>query len=268
MAGSATGYVAAVDEVDDLLATFEPVSLDGLDRHASLQRRVDTKYLITRDALEEIRERIPDAYRALEIEGRRVFEYESVYFDTPELRCLHDQIAGRRPRYKARTRYYRTTGTCMFEVKLKREDGETDKRSISYDAERRRELTADARDLIDDALSSAGLGEPPYGLRPSLVTSFRRATLAAAEPAERATIDFDVRLAVPRGDALQFSDRCALIECKSPAGGGVLDRLLSDAGHEPISLSKYRLGVGRLQQEETDPRYADEARATLTREHA
>jgi hypothetical protein len=41
-------------------------------------------------------------------------------------------LAGRTPRFKIRTRLYEDTDACMFEVKLKRSDDETDKGQIDY----------------------------------------------------------------------------------------------------------------------------------------
>src|SRR5205814_1442908 len=80
----------------------------------------------------ELLEQLRDDHDVLEIDGRRWFEYRSVYFDTPDLCCFWDHVHGRLPRFKARTRLYRDTGSCVFEVKLKRSDEELDKRQTEH----------------------------------------------------------------------------------------------------------------------------------------
>ena len=54
----------------------------------------------------------------LQIDRRRSFDYESVYFDTPDLSTYRAHVQRRRLRFKARTRTYTDSGLCMFEVKL------------------------------------------------------------------------------------------------------------------------------------------------------
>ena len=55
----------------------------------------------------------------LDIDGRRVFGYESTYFDTPDCEQYRAHRQGRRRRYKVRSRSYVDTGLSMFEVKTK-----------------------------------------------------------------------------------------------------------------------------------------------------
>ena len=87
------------------MSDLDPISLEQLDENAALRERVDTKYVIDRDRLVNTLDRLSGSYRVLEIDSRRSFDYESVYFDTSELNCFRDHIEGRRPRFKARSRY-------------------------------------------------------------------------------------------------------------------------------------------------------------------
>jgi hypothetical protein len=102
------------------VASLGTVSLDELESRAALLRRVDRKYVLDAEQLEELAARLAGDHDILEIEGERAFTYESTYFDTPDLRCFHDHVRDREPRFKARTRWYRDSGLCVFEVKLKR----------------------------------------------------------------------------------------------------------------------------------------------------
>ena len=221
---------------------FDPVSLEELDERAALLKRVDNKYAVEREHFEELLERLRDDHQVLEIDGRRMFGYRSTYFDTPDLRCFTDHIEDRRPRFKTRTRVYEDSDSCVFEVKLKGEDDETDKRQTEHpvgDADR---LTDSARRCLEEALSDAGL-VAPTDLSATLETRFRRITLASREGSERLTCDIAVRLSRPGGDTASLRDGLIVVETKSEDGDSPADRALADLGLEPISLSKYRVGM-------------------------
>jgi VTC domain len=228
--------------VQELVGRFEPVSLEELDERAALLRRLDNKYAIERERFVELLERLRADHQVLEIDGRRTFEYCSTYFDTPELRCFTDHLEDRRPRFKARTRLYVNSGSCVFEVKLKREDGETDKRQAAHAVEDAERFTDPARQCLEAALNDAGL-KAPEEMGPTLLTRFRRITLAAREGSERLTCDLGVDLSQPDGAAARLRDGLILVETKSERGESPADRVLAELGLEPISLSKYRVGM-------------------------
>jgi hypothetical protein len=239
------------DELADRLARFPGVSLAELDERAALLRRVDRKYAVERGRLLKLLERLRDDHEVLEINAQRRFAYRSVYFDTPDLRCFWDHVLGRVPRFKARTRLYRDTGSCVFEVKLKRNDEEMDKRQIEHPVERDGELTEAATRCLGETLSDAGL-RPPAALSPSLHTSFHRITLAASESAERLTCDLDVRLSSPHGQTARLVDSVVLVETKTERGEGRVNSALAQMGVDEISLSKYRVGMSLVGNASTD----------------
>lgn len=230
------------------------VSLGDLEERASLQRRVDNKYIVATGAFQAVLESL-EGHEVLLIDGHRVFDYENVYFDTPWLTCFHDHVDGRRPRYKARSRWYRTTGECFFEVKVKSSDDETAKETVDLEPSHRETLTGEGRRLLEEQLEHAGIGPPPTELRPALVTAFRRVTFVAAEGLERTTVDLGVRLSAPDGPSMTMDDRHVVVETKSTDGDSRFDRLLAGAGAEPVSFSKYRLGVGTLRARGEDEKY-------------
>jgi hypothetical protein len=234
------------------LSELEPATLDEIDRRSALRHRVDTKYVVPREQLSELIGAV-EGYDVLEIDGRRVFTYENVYFDTPELRCFHDHVEGARPRFKARTRYYRDTDKCFFEVKVKTGE-DLHKSQYDCDVSEHGVVTEASRDFLRSALTEIAGEEPPDDLAAVLSTSFRRATLSAREGGERATIDLEVVLRAMDDRSVTLRDEFALIETKSEGGEGQLDAALVAAGREPASISKYRLGVGLLLAE--DPQSA------------
>jgi hypothetical protein len=230
------------DQLSELLEHFPDVSLAELDERAALLRRVDNKYALRRGSLAELARMLGDDHEVLEIDDRRQFAYRTNYFETPHLRCFVDHVEGHVPRFKVRTRVYEDSGNCVFEVKLKRGDGETDKRQLDYDADDSERLTAAARECLDEALRDAGL-EVPSELESGLRTSFRRVTLAATGGSERLTCDESVRLSSPDGRVVELQPDLVLVETKTENGDGPADRALARIGVQPISLSKYRVGM-------------------------
>jgi hypothetical protein len=230
----------------DLAGELRPISLDDLDARAALLKRVDTKYVIEAGAFETLLERLAADHDVLEIDGRRLFAYRSVYFDTPDLRCFHDHAAGRQPRFKARTRLYRDSGLCHFEVKLKRNSDETDKRQVEHPADRADELTGEAERMIEETLAPAGV-DPPDALRATLATSFHRLTVAARDDPARLTCDLDVAMErCDDGRTARIRDGRVLVESKSEDGDAPADRVLAELAQTPVSLSKYRVGIDLL----------------------
>jgi hypothetical protein len=248
-----------MDGPRDIFGDLRPVSLDDLNERAALQRRTDNKYLVRLDDLAPLVEELGESHQMLAIDGERVFEYESTYFDTPSLRCFHDHVRDRRPRFKVRTRCYVTSGDCQFEVKVKRDDGETVKRSVDQDPDRRGRIEPAGDELIGEVLGECGV-DRPGDLERSLVTAFRRVTVVARDAPERTTFDLAVRLAAPAGDEVQLDDAYAIAETKTAEGDGAWDRALAEAGLEPLSLSKYRIGTGLLHAPRADADYAPEVK--------
>jgi hypothetical protein len=236
--------VGVATQLSGIVEDFRAVSLRELDRRAALLRRVDTKYVANRDALRELLDRLREEYDVLEIDGRRLFAYETTYFDTPDLRCFRDHVAERRPRFKGRTRYYVDTKECVFEVKIKNADDETVKSQIEHPPSWRRRLTRRAAEFLRRALKDTAL-DPSEEMEASLDTRFRRLTLVARDGAERVTCDFDVELSRGRRKARMKRD-LVLVETKSAEGESSADGALAELGVEPVSLSKYRAGIALL----------------------
>ena len=229
-------------DLHEILSAFEGVPLDILDKRAALLRRVDNKYAVGTTEFEQLLARLADDHQVLEIDGNREFRYSTTYFETPDLRCFIDHVEDRVPRFKARARCYEDSDACVFEVKLKRSGDETDKRQIDYATGDRRRLTDEAWDCLRSALEQVGL-DPPEKLGPILTTEFERVTLAAREGSERLTCDFGVRLTGADGQAARMRSDLVLAETKSESGTSPADRELQNMQLQPISLSKYRVGM-------------------------
>ena len=223
---------------------FEAVSLQEVEERAALQMRVDRKYIVSYETLEQLFSQLGDDYRALEIDGERLQQYGSVYFDTPELMGYKHHLQGRRKRFKCRTRLYGKSA-CFFDVKLKGRRGETVKSRLPLSALEHGSLTGQASAFLKRGLLEEYGCAAPAGLVPTLETSFKRLTLIHARRAERLTLDFGVTFSeVESGERYRMRPGHVLIETKSGSQLGTVDRLLLALRARPVTMcSKYSLGV-------------------------
>lgn len=235
-----------VPTIDRLLG----IALDELDEVAALLDRRERKYLVPMEAIDAVLQELSTPVLALEIDRRRWFGYESVYFDTPELRCYLDTARRRPHRFKVRTRTYTDSGTCLLEVK-QRDRGRTVKHRHPYTCGDRGRLTPDARAFVSRFDDVAPLTDD---LRPALVSTYRRATVVLPDEAARATIDLDLQCVGTDHTSTRL-DRHAVVETKSPGSPTALDHLLWRAGHRPAKVSKYGTGMAALHPDLTSNRW-------------
>lgn len=252
MSARPPGWRAPARFLGPLVGRLRPISLDELDEldeRAALLRRVDVKYVVDRERLTGLLGELSGDHDVLEIDGVRAFAYDTVYVDTPDLRCFREHAAGIVPRFKARARSYVDTGTSVFEVKVKPQAGETDKHQTPHTVPLE-QLSPAADRLLESVLHDAGI-PAPHLLRPSLRTRFRRVTLASRHDSARLTLDLGVTLARLDGAAVRMQPDLALIETKSEDGDSRADRALCAHRVAPISLSKYRTGIDALCERDT-----------------
>lgn len=248
---------AAPDTLVAPLAGFCPVSLDELVASASLQTRIDRKYVLrraqAREVLADLAEREPGV-RVLDVDGRREFSYESVYFDTPDLTSFHLAAHRRRRRFKVRTRTYLDSGEAWLEVKTRAARGSTVKDRVAHDLAGRCEL-GEGRGFVSATLDGAAIPEgAELPLAAGLVTRYRRTTLLLpgtrpGAPAARATLDTGLTWLLdkgtPAGRVAAVPD-LVVVETKTGSTPSCLDHLLWRSGHRPQRISKYGTGLAVL----------------------
>ena len=222
------------------VAELDPVGLSELEGTAALQTRRDRKYLVPLAQLETILEQAK--LTVLEIDGKRTFRYESVYFDTPDRISYLAAAHRRRRRFKVRTRSYVDSRVCLLEVKTRERRGLTNKHRIRYEFDERRRLGTDARQFISGFDSI----EPVIDrLEHSLTTQYRRTTMLEAGTSSRITIDTDLVCLNPAGLATTLPGT-AIVETKTDGTPCGFDHLLWAAHHRPTKISKYGVGLAVL----------------------
>ena len=230
-------------------AMVAPIGLKELNALAELQTRVDRKYFVPAELFHQLIARLADEMQVLEIDGRRTFGYESFYFDTPQLSTYRAHLQRRRQRFKARTRTYTDTGLCMFEVKTKSPRGETVKSRVPHPQQFRAELTDEALAHLSTTLCKAYHQDAPAGMRPTLVTTYRRTTFVTRSGDARLTCDTGLDF-LDLENEVRDTGTHVLVESKSAGqGGSVADRFLRQLGVRPVSVSKYAVAVAALHPE-------------------
>lgn len=218
---------------DRSIAHLRRLPLSDVQAIADLQTRIDRKYIVDEDVIDRLVEVLAGEIAVLDVEGRREFAYESVYFDTAELRLYHAAAYRRRRRFKVRTRTYEDSGKSMLEVKSKDGRGQTVKHRLEYDHDDRMRLTTDARRFIDDVLERSGAAD---GLQPTFTTRYRRATLVHPATSTRATIDVGVECSDLSGRRIEIDQ--PVLETKSRQSASPFDRSLWRFGERPVKFSK------------------------------
>lgn len=103
------------------------------------------------------------------MDGIRSFDYDSVYFDTPQLDSYLLAARGRRLRFKIRTRTYVDSSLSFMEVKTGSGREATVNERIPYSVHDRSRITAEGLDYVNETLSA--IGDIPSGpLEPVLET--------------------------------------------------------------------------------------------------
>ncbi len=231
--------LSSAPTVTDVLAGFAPIGLAGL-QDVALLRRVDTKLVLHQTQLICALRQLHSDYEILEIEGRRLHRYRTLYFDTADYALYHQHHNGQSNRYKVRARTYEDSGLAFLEVKRKNAQGLTIKERLQIP-----EIIMQFGPAGSDFLSSV-FPYPVDGLTPVLWNRFQRVTLVNRQRAERVTLDFDVSF---RAGQLEIAlPGVAIAEIKQ-SGYALRSEFIGQLrrfGVRPMRFSKYCIGLSLL----------------------
>ena len=227
--------------LEGLMDGFASISLSEMDG-IRLMNRIDTKYLTSFSRLAALlSEALDCGYMVFEEGGKRIQDYDSVYFDTPSFTTYTEHRRGKLVRQKIRTRRYSSSGVCFLEIKNKNNHSRTKKKRI--------QLTEGAYPYYTcDEAAPSWLGErclyDAYSLGATLSTAFKRITLVNPERSERLTIDMDVRFRNFRTGMEDGLGRAVIIELKQDGrAGSRMREILLRHRILPCRISKYCAGI-------------------------
>lgn len=222
----------------EALSNYEPITLKNLDS-VRLMNRQDTKMVIKTEQLPDVLRMLDKDYFVLEIDGRRISSYESLYYDYATLGLYMRHHNGRSNRYKIRFRKYIESNISFLEVKFKSNKKRTIKKRIQTD-----DIEYNLKPKSIEFLKEMTPLDVEK-LEPSVLIFYRRITLANKDLTERVTIDVNLsfqnyylREVVEHPDMAIIEVKQERFNRKSPAV-----QALHQSKVYPIRLSKYCLGV-------------------------
>jgi hypothetical protein len=225
--------------IENIIQGFDAVSLKELDS-VQLQNRVDTKYVLTIAQLAELLNGIQDEQFVLTIDKNRLFNYKTIYYDTPSFQFYKDHHNGCVNRVKVRSRQYVESNLCFYEIKRKLFGTRTDKQRIKIPA-LFDEVPHDAYNLIQ----YKRLNNQP--IEKKLSNYFKRITLTNKKFTERITIDLEIKFE-NQHQTIELP-HIVIIEVKqgkTDVFSNTIQQLKKLRIHES-SFSKYVVGVSMLE---------------------
>lgn len=225
--------------IEESLHTLQPLTLQQLDK-VQMLNRVDTKFVFHVNQLEEILSEIKDQYYVLQIDGKRMFDYESLYFDTDDYLLYKFHHNGKLNRLKVRYRKYLDSGLCYFEVKYKVKGNRTDKKRMK-EPDIKHELSEQELALIKhDYLDINSLKE-------KMVICFTRITLANKNFKERLTLDINILFDNFRDKKTYPELVIAEVKTDKTAIGSPIVDSFKKRHFEEVGFSKYATAVALLE---------------------
>lgn len=220
--------------------SFESASLELLGSRA-LQKRVDTKFILQFDTLQDVLATLTPEYALVRAGGEPIGQYRTLYLDTEDYELVREHHRGRRPRYKVRIRHYVERRLTFLEIKQKTNANTTLKarRPIPYETE---VLTDEDRAFI-----ATHTPLDPARLVPSLRTDFSRLTLVGKHTLERATFDINLLFRAPNHQDGFPTLVIAEVKQDRFRSQTPLMLALKSAGLRPQSVSKYCTAAVLLQ---------------------
>lgn len=233
-------------DIQPYLESFEPISLSKMES-VKLMNRIDTKYVVPFSVLPHILSKAVDDYFIQEIDGVRLFTYDTMYYDTDDLDMYIRHHDRQLVRQKIRVREYVDSDLCFLEIKKKNNKGRTKKKRITIP--RATNLTGDiiGHGKKDYTIAQFVEAKSRYRwdqIAPKLRTRFHRITLVNRAMTERLTIDIDLSWENQTTENIVSLPRMVIIELKRD--GQVPSPMLHIMLEErirPLKVSKYCIGT-------------------------
>ena len=228
------------NEVDNILKTFAPISLEQM-QEIQLMDRLDYKYVAPVSLLPALLEEISSLFLVQTNKDVRIASYRTQYFDTPGLDYFVMHQNGKSSRQKIRIRSYVESNLAFLEIKNKNNKGRTRKIRVKVDTPVVHSIADldEEQDFLDEhSLFNSG------SLAPVLENSFHRITLVNNRKTERVTIDFNISFLNYATNKEKMLEDIMVLELKQD-GHQYSDfrAVLEKLNIRRVSFSKYCIGV-------------------------
>jgi len=222
----------------EILEGFDSITLGEMDA-VKLLNRQDVKFVFHHNLLPEILEKLKINYRVLSIEGNLFSQYETRYFDTPDLKMFIQHHNGKMNRHKVRFREYLDTGLTYFEIKFKTNKGRTIKDRVKL-TDRNFTIQGELENLLRKKT-----GFLPAMLQEAIHVRYNRITLVQKNLMERLT--FDIELNYSKEGITEGFPELVIAEVKQDRSSrSPFTLIMQDHYISALSISKYCLGIACL----------------------
>lgn len=215
---------------------MKALSLKELTETAPLMDRIDRKYAMPIACLPHLLSSVSSDYRVLEIDGNRLFHYDTLYYDTSDKQLYYKHHRGLARRYKVRKRIYTDSNLCFMEIKHKTQKGNTIKLRTKIQPFLGIESACCSRFLQENG------AEDVQGLQPSVDITYSRITLLKEDGSEKVTLD--INLSCSNEERNFCYNNLVIVELKTPSAGySEFAALMKNMNIKATSISKYCLGL-------------------------
>ena len=219
----------------EILKDFEPISLKEMEG-VKLMDRTDTKFTFNRSQFEDILAEIQNEYRVLEVAGKRLSRYQTLYYDTKDYTLYTKHHNGELNRYKIRHRTYVESNLGYLEVKFKSNKGRTIKERI-----KKKDVPLCWENETEVFLKEQ-LPFNPEMLVPVIWVNYSRLTLVNKVSAERLTIDLDLEFV--QGEVRKNLSNLVIAEVKQEKRkASPFLKVMKKFHVREGSISKYCMGI-------------------------
>jgi hypothetical protein len=223
---------------DNSVDAFSGIPLSEI-RDAELQNRIDCKFIFRRELLDQVLQRMQPAYRILEINGIRLQEYDTVYYDDPAYTLYLAHHNERSHRCKLRIRHYSSNNRCFAELKERLNTGRVVKKRMAAE-----NVNQDFPFALLDTANTIN-GNSILELVRSARIKFQRLTFVNDLASERITLD--INLKVEDENSSENLPEIVIAELKKfRKGPTVFGNIMQELRVQKRSISKYCLAISLL----------------------
>ncbi len=223
-----------------LCQSFQTITLNEM-KSIQLMNRIDTKFIATREQLNDILELAQSSYRIQVVNEERISSYDTLYFDTEDYDMYIQHHNRRLKRQKIRTRSYVQSAITFLEIKNKNNKGRTNKVRVPIGSDEFHEFGNNNKAM--ELMKSYSLYNKNE-IMPRLRTQFNRITLVNIGMTERLTIDMDLAFHNMENGVVVSKPNLVIIELKQDGQvASPMRTILARLRIKQFKISKYCIGT-------------------------
>lgn len=223
-----------------LLSNFQPISLNNASS-VSLLNRIDRKFVFKKHRLYSLLEILVNYYDILDVDGVKLQDYKSLYFDTEDRFFFMQHHNSRVNRNKVRFREYVDSGIIFLEVKFKNNKGKTIKSRLRVN-KISDFLSPEQKNYVNSVVGNEICLESKQWI------NFKRITFVDKSKKERLTIDLDLTFYNKNKSGSLQDLVIAEVKTDKSSNGSKFIRIAKECGVYPFRFSKYCLSTVYLDQ--------------------